>query len=944
MKRLLNLFLMLTMFVVKAAAVDYPIEVGGVKITSSNANDVLGDGTVKYDDATTTLTLRNANLKGVSDVITDYRYDGDLTINLIGTNTVEANLTALRTDGANVIITGDGTLNINGINLDEGNLTIKGNAKVNVLKSNFYAIDLRGADLSVLDNAELNVKGNGKDETFWGIGKLTLSKGFLVHPIKLSYSSTKQSIVDDAGNRTKGDIKIYNANSLKKYALEIEGVQLNEFNASDPCGDGSVKYDDATWTLTLNNANLSGVSDVITDYRDNLSWINIVLKGTNTIKANLTALRTDGSNVIIKGDGTLNVNGINIDEGNLSIGERAKVNVLKSNFYAINLRGANLFVLDNSELTVEGNGKDETVWGIKNLYLEDGYAVSPKNISYSSTKQTFVDENGNITKGDIKIAQAPYDPAADLYDLWIAGTQVSAANANDVFGDGTVKVDKWSNVRGAYYDITLNDADLVSSSTAQKGVIYSTSDINIICVGTNRIEAQGDVNAAIYSEKHVRVYGYGSALNIKGKWNGISAEFVEIYNINLNVEGINSRGIRGFWGAQEGSLIIYIDDNSIVKVKGGIEDFAKITLGDYTKMEADVDICVYDFGSQFDHNLGIVTNDSQHDLYRDEITFSHGLSGNLYFYNDQDELSAPVRDSFTETIGSGTVTYDKEAKTITFNNVDEGWIVKSYVDGLTVKLIGHNVLSSIFAYGDTKIIGDGITKSDINMIHAEPYSEDVNVTLEDIIIEKGNDCLCPLFYCEQNVNYEEKVVNIKLVNCDIHFDFSDTPFQYMPLLSPITFEKCKFSGYLVEPEFYSNPEHHINTYINASGTLSLTKYDITPFQKYTLTFKTTLMYNDGTVKDGEIISTSEVMEGDPVTAPEPPVIPGMEFTNWAPGVPAVMPGYDASYTAMYKATTTGITDLQTTATDAPAYDLMGRRVNSNYRGIVIKNGNKVMSK
>lgn len=628
----------------------YMLSIEGSQLYDFNAADVYRDGTVKYDDATKTLTLNNANLSDVCDVIHDYDYYETITINLIGNNTIKANFDALSSDGASYIITGDGTLNVSGINLDEGNLTIKDKAKINVLKSTSFAVNLRGADFSVLDNAELNAEGNGKDETFWGIGKLTLGKGFLVHPINLSYSSTKQSIVDDAGNRTKGDVKIYNANSLKKYALEIEGVQLNEFNAADPCGDGSVNYDDATWTLTLNNANLSGVSDVITDYRDNLSWLNIVLKGTNTIKANLTALRTDGSNVTIKGYGTLNVNGINLDEGNLAIRERAKVNVLKSNFYAINLRGANLTVLDNSELNVEGNGTDETVWGIKNLYLEDGYAVSPKNISYSNTKQTFVDENGNATKGDIKIA---LDPSADLYDLWIAGTQVSATNANDVFGDGTVKVVKGlrSDGNNIYYNIYLKDANLISSSTAQKGVIYSTSGIYIRCVGTNSIEAQGDVNAAIYSEKYVSVSG--STLNIKGKWNGISAESVEIGTGNINIEGLNGRGIRGFWGAQDGWLMFFVDYDFMVKVKGGIEDFAKITLGYDTKMEADADICIYDFGSQFDHNFGIVTNDSQHNIYRDEIRFSCiNSTTSISDIQSSDTTDAPAYDLMGRKVNS----------------------------------------------------------------------------------------------------------------------------------------------------------------------------------------------------------------------------------------------------------------------------------------------------
>lgn len=596
----------------------YMLSIDGTQLDEINARDLYDDLSVKYDDATKTLTLDRANLSGVCDVIHDYDYNETITINLIGKNTIKADYDALSSDGASYIITGDGTLNVSGINLDEGNLTVSGNAKVNVLKGSSSGINLREADfLSIQDNAELCVDGNGKDATLLGVKNLTLAEGFQIYPSNLSYSSAKQGIVDETGNFTKGNVKIYNANNYEKYALEIKGVQLNEFNASDVFGDGSVKYNDATKTLTLNNADLVRGSDVLY-FRSNEKLI-INLVGNSTIKANSTAIRGNDSDLTITGSGTLNVSGIDLTNCNLTIGSDAKVNVLKNGSYGINLHGGELIMQGKAELNVEGNGTSASITQVNNLTLAEGLAISPKNISYSSTVHGFVDENGNLSKGDIKIC---YDPSTVLYDLWIAGTQVNKANANDVFGDGTVKVEKGTGGMGEYYEITLKDANLISSSTAQKGMIYSTSNIYIRCIGTNSIEAQGDVNAAIYGEKAVVFLDSRSTLNVKGKWNGISAEFVDICNINLNVEGINSRGIRGFWGAQEGSLITRIDDNSTVKVKGGIEDFAEITLGYHNKMEADADICIYDFGSQFDHNFGIVTNDSQHNIYRDEIRFS----------------------------------------------------------------------------------------------------------------------------------------------------------------------------------------------------------------------------------------------------------------------------------------------------------------------------------
>lgn len=600
----------------------YMLSIEGTQLDEINAKDVYGDGpygngSVKYYNTTKELTLNYANLSGVCNVIHDYDYNETVTIDLMGNNTVKANYDALSSDGASYIITGDGTLDVNGINLDEGNLTIKDKTKVNVLKSTSFAINLRGADLSVLDNAALCVDGNGKDATLLGVKNLTLAEGFQIYPSNLSYSSAKQGIVDETGNFTKGNVKIYNADNHKKYQLQINGIQLDEINAADFLGDGSVTYNDETKTLTLNNANLVRGSDALY-FRDSEKLI-IKLVGNSTIKANSTAIRGYRSKLIITGSGTLNVSGIDLTNCDLTIGNYAKVNVLKNTSYGINLHGGELVMQDKAELNVEGNGTSASISQVNNLTLAEGLGISPKNISYSSTMHGFVDESGNLTKGDIKIY---YDSSFILYDLWIAGTQVSAANANDVFGDGTVKVEPGDD----YYSVILANANIVSSSNAQKGIIYSTSEVYIWCTGNNRIEAQGDVNAAIYNEKLVYIswYDSGATLNIKGNINGINAPSVTIKNISMNIEGLSYRGICGFRGDPDGSLMIDIDFwnfDPIVKVKGGIGDFAEITLGNGVKMNAAEDICIYDFGVTTP-DYSIVTNNSQHNIYRDEITFS----------------------------------------------------------------------------------------------------------------------------------------------------------------------------------------------------------------------------------------------------------------------------------------------------------------------------------
>jgi len=79
---------------------DYDVCVGGIWITATNKDDVLGNGTVKYDPETETLTLNNAHIEGVCVVNANggYKYrsgiysDHSLTIFCIGNNYVEVPL------------------------------------------------------------------------------------------------------------------------------------------------------------------------------------------------------------------------------------------------------------------------------------------------------------------------------------------------------------------------------------------------------------------------------------------------------------------------------------------------------------------------------------------------------------------------------------------------------------------------------------------------------------------------------------------------------------------------------------------------------------------------------------------------------------------------------------------------------------------------------------
>ena len=65
----------------------YGLSVGGIQVTSENASDIFGDGTVSYDASAARLTLNNADIRmdGKGAIVAA----GNLRIEVIGDNYIE---------------------------------------------------------------------------------------------------------------------------------------------------------------------------------------------------------------------------------------------------------------------------------------------------------------------------------------------------------------------------------------------------------------------------------------------------------------------------------------------------------------------------------------------------------------------------------------------------------------------------------------------------------------------------------------------------------------------------------------------------------------------------------------------------------------------------------------------------------------------------------------
>ena len=98
--------------------------------------------------------------------------------------------------------------------------------------------------------------------------------------------------------------------------------------------------------------------------------------------------------------------------------------------------------------------------------------------------------------------------AVSAYDLWVNDTQVTAQNAADVLGDGTVSFDSATNT------LTLSGANITECHTTDiftAGIYTEIADLTINLVGENRITvpmADGS-DVAVASAKNIEISGTG---------------------------------------------------------------------------------------------------------------------------------------------------------------------------------------------------------------------------------------------------------------------------------------------------------------------------------------------------------------------------------------------------------------------------------------------------
>lgn len=411
----------------------YGLKVAGINVTSSNASSITGtgiSGSVRFDASTHTLTLTNATIScsGTIGISTSGYVFSDLTIKLVGSNSIDAGSSVDVMLYTNSSITGTGTLNTDYIRISgTKELTIGGGCTVNAT----YVQGVSNAGTLVLRNAQTKLVVSNNITTF---ASVTMYDGLHIStPTNGSYDTSNHYVVNVNGNRATG-VTIDN-NTDYSYGLNVIGTAVKVSNCSNVLGNGTVSYNPDTRTLTLTNATLESSTASGIHVTDDYIYDNITIKlvGDNTF--NISGYRPMAlrCHTTITGTGSLTLE----NYGEISMQNAYKDLVIEGgctiNAHAI---GGNK---GHQKLTVRGaETQINLTFGFfyfDSVTLEDGlYYEQPAGGSYDTTIQYMVDRDGDKWTDGVIVRKAQpyvvYD--ADFGSLTFYNDQQIATH----YGDG----------------------------------------------------------------------------------------------------------------------------------------------------------------------------------------------------------------------------------------------------------------------------------------------------------------------------------------------------------------------------------------------------------------------------------------------------------------------------------------------------------------------------
>ena len=551
----MRMFLMLMIMMMSSAFAmaqgKFGFKVAGVDVTNDNYLDLTEingvSGKVYFDPNTRTLTLDNATIEadGFNAILNetcDY-----LTIELIGTNTINV------TNSAGIYLKEETTIWSN----SGGKLSVK---------SNRCAVLFRGCPLEI-SNCWLEAEGQ------WGISAsdnvaeevLTIRNSHVeakgstgsicdIADLVLDYCSIKQP--DGALFSTKNKAVVLNDEMVTDkvviepyYGIKIAGVDVTKKNCNDLSVidgvDGKMCYNSETKTLTMEDVTIN-TTDINGIWNREVKGFKINLVGNNTITSSEACIAISETSAI-SGSGTLRLKSSN----NCGIFLPSSLAVEGIKLYAEGKWGivGQVFQTSGNVLTicnayVEVTGSNGSVGDLENLILDGCSITQPSGAEFDAQSHSV------LLNGEIVTDKVVIEP--DSYGIKIGGVDVTKKNCKDLSVidgvEGKMSYDYETNT------LTMEDVTINIYGDDNGIVNRSVEGMKIKLVGNNTITTNN--NACITINKTSTISGSGT-LRLKSSSDCglyMKSSSLTVEGVKLYAEG--KYGVAGFDGKSGETLTL----------------------------------------------------------------------------------------------------------------------------------------------------------------------------------------------------------------------------------------------------------------------------------------------------------------------------------------------------------------------------------------------------
>ena len=531
-------------------------------LAAENHTVQCGSGKAVYDPADNTLTLENATITEAHYNNGNIEFTGDLTIVLIGENT----------------ITGDS--NFYGIGTSYGSLTIRGedpSAKLTI-KGCFFGIhlegnlnisnstlDITGTSGGIRSYSDISISGStvtaySEIGSFCGIatdGSLTIDSTSTVTAVSeneasFGASATEGILIDGNIYSCSGPEMVVESGEpkegLRTFGVVVNGVDvLTAADYTVSCGGGTAVYDPEDNTLTLNNAEISSgyayYGNTCGIYSD--EDLTIVLEGRNTISGAKYGIRSE-EGLTIRGDGSLTITGdyvgIYTSSGDFRFeGGTLDIEIDSSGNDDVDGRGIISNAFDDYEMTISGGSITIDMEGdgigifreYGDLKIEGGCVeiTSTDSAIYAGSGDVIISGTPTITvtAGEGNPGIQAFDRNIKLNDtvytcdmstviiqsgsiitglrencVWVNGVKLNNQNTTISCGDGTAVYDPEANT------LTLDNATITTAHeffpwNDDLGYAYIYVDyyeenpMTIILRGENTIASSSENNIGVFA-------------------------------------------------------------------------------------------------------------------------------------------------------------------------------------------------------------------------------------------------------------------------------------------------------------------------------------------------------------------------------------------------------------------------------------------------------------